>query len=974
VSSNDIIYQSKGALIAFLVSEGFQTGSDTGNITGSALENEIAVWSNPTTIEGDANFTWDAAAVSTLRVSGSVLLGEDSSDTVTLKGVDAGTDNTVLILNGSNVIKTDEIDPKVWAGDLVDYTGTPVDSQLAVWTDTDTLEGDSNLTWNGSTFDIGGALTVDGNTTLGDASGDSVTINAQTIDLANVAAGTDNTVLVYDGSSIVTDEIDSKVWAGDLVDYTGTPVNNQVAIWTDTDTLEGDSDLTFDGTALTMLTSSATIAQTRLIEYTDGTDAMTILSDGTISLARGNVGSPSVQTTGLESDGDGEWTKILTHGSLSGYQTANVVALVTLNPMAYSGGGGVGMHWEFLVTARWGRNGADGTVYTDFTDVTAEAINSDALDGWDPTTDIILTYNSITSAEVWIKGLSNYTSCEVSILGGTSMKPAAANDSTSWQVAPYGASTWATFSSLGTDVYGTWVSKALAGLVVSGSTHLQSAAVNGLVVTGSAAAPNIGTGTGNDVVILNSTGYLKTDTIDSRVWGSTLLDGTNGTNNEIAIFTDSNSVEGDASLTWNGTVFAATSGSLSNITLSSQSAIIGTNSARTIIKNTNGGYIEAKTGHATYGLIIRDYNSDGWANITTNNGVLQLGYNNDSTTAGIFLNDSDNVGIGDSTPSYRLDVNGTLRATGNMYANGELTVTSDFNADGDAFLDGAIILGGQSSLGTGMRAEFRNTGGQTYSSYNGVYWESCIAHNTYARTVLTTESTEDYDVVGPGIFSSNIYWFWKYTNATTTYRVITAGSSFTFTGQHLTVPMDSDISSSLSDYVGLIAVSSGNQMRWDEIKEEWVTGSEAVTINETLPRIELATSRADKRVFGVISNRPDNYVVNSETNEIEEDEDGTAYSWNDLKQTQIRINSLGEGAIWVCNINGNLENGDYITSCEVPGLGMKQDDDLLHNYTVAKITQDCNFRINSTNYNVVEFEFSGSTYRKAFVGCTYHCG
>jgi hypothetical protein len=494
------------------------------------------------------------------------------------------------------------------------------------------------------------------------------------------------------------------------------------------------------------------------------------------------------------------------------------------------------------------------------------------------------------------------------------------------------------------------------------------------VVTGSAAAPNIGTGTGNDVVILNSTGYLKTDTIDSRVWGSTLLDGTNGTNNEIAIFTDSNSVEGDASLTWNGTVFAATSGSLSNITLSSQSAIIGTNSARTIIKNTNGGYIEAKTGHATYGLIIRDYNSDGWANITTNNGVLQLGYNNDSTTAGIFLNDSDNVGIGDSTPSYRLDVNGTLRATGNMYANGELTVTSDFNADGDAFLDGAIILGGQSSLGTGMRAEFRNTGGQTYSSYNGVYWESCIAHNTYARTVLTTESTEDYDVVGPGIFSSNIYWFWKYTNATTTYRVITAGSSFTFTGQHLTVPMDSDISSSLSDYVGLIAVSSGNQMRWDEIKEEWVTGSEAVTINETLPRIELATSRADKRVFGVISNRPDNYVVNSETNEIEEDEDGTAYSWNDLKQTQIRINSLGEGAIWVCNINGNLENGDYITSCEVPGLGMKQDDDLLHNYTVAKITQDCNFRINSTNYNVVEFEFSGSTYRKAFVGCTYHCG
>ena len=53
---------------------------------------------------------------------------------------------------------------------------------------------------------------------------------------------------------------------------------------------------------------------------------------------------------------------------------------------------------------------------------------------------------------------------------------------------------------------------------------------------------------------------------------------------------------------------------------------------------------------------------------------------------------------------------------------------------------------------------------------------------------------------------------------------------------------------------------------------------------------------------------------------------------------------------------------------------MKQDDDLLHNYTVAKITQDCTFDLNNPNYDCVEFQFSGSTYRKAFVGCTYHCG
>ena len=47
--------------------------------------------------------------------------------------------------------------------------------------------------------------------------------------------------------------------------------------------------------------------------------------------------------------------------------------------------------------------------------------------------------------------------------------------------------------------------------------------------------------------------------------------------------------------------------------------------------------------------------------------------------------------------------------------------------------------------------------------------------------------------------------------------------------------------------------------------------------------------------------------------------------------------------MWISNINGNIENGDFITTSLLPGIGMKQDDDLLHNYTVAKITMDCEF-------------------------------
>ena len=71
---------------------------------------------------------------------------------------------------------------------------------------------------------------------------------------------------------------------------------------------------------------------------------------------------------------------------------------------------------------------------------------------------------------------------------------------------------------------------------------------------------------------------------------------------------------------------------------------------------------------------------------------------------------------------------------------------------------------------------------------------------------------------------------------------------------------------------------------------------------------------------------------------------------------RVRVNGVGEGGIWVCNVNGVLENGDYVTSCEIPGYGMKQDDDLLHNYTVAKVTMDCDFSDVSLDYKTLSVQ------------------
>jgi len=188
-----------------------------------------------------------------------------------------------------------------------------------------------------------------------------------------------------------------------------------------------------------------------------------------------------------------------------------------------------------------------------------------------------------------------------------------------------------------------------------------------------------------------------------------------------------------------------------------------------------------------------------------------------------------------------------------------------------------------------------------------------------------------------------------------------------FTGQHRSIPADD----SLEDKVGMICVSTG------EFDTRFVDDSEKqVKINDAHPIVDLSTKRNQKSVFGVISSKEKIYKNHNDDNVLDYQDGaiGTVLTMADDDQERILVNSIGEGGIWVCNINGDLENGDYITSCEIPGYGMLQDDDLLHNYTVAKITQDCNFELDNSKYDCVEFEFEGQTYRKAFVGCTYHCG
>ena len=207
----------------------------------------------------------------------------------------------------------------------------------------------------------------------------------------------------------------------------------------------------------------------------------------------------------------------------------------------------------------------------------------------------------------------------------------------------------------------------------------------------------------------------------------------------------------------------------------------------------------------------------------------------------------------------------------------------------------------------------------------------------------------------------------------------------TFTGAHKSTLNDSN------DYI------LGQLVRSD--------GASIIKVNDTKLKVSKTKKAKDKAVFGVVS-------------KIHDDGD-------------INVNSVGEGAIWICDTDGNVENGDYICSSAVPGFGMKQDSDFLMNYTVAKLTMDCTFEprmipkmktelrqvdkdgnveyepvhdsiglpsmvqdidesgnvvmepeyqvmyVNKNGLEITKEEYLADTvnnYRAALVACTYHCG
>jgi hypothetical protein len=217
-----------------------------------------------------------------------------------------------------------------------------------------------------------------------------------------------------------------------------------------------------------------------------------------------------------------------------------------------------------------------------------------------------------------------------------------------------------------------------------------------------------------------------------------------------------------------------------------------------------------------------------------------------------------------------------------------------------------------------------------------------ILVNSFANsTTASTQMSQDGDNLLGQNSGGFAYFYWRISG--TKYVGTLAAAQAIFTGQHMSFS-ETIGRKDVGRLKGLIVVSTGKHKTLFNAYDNTNLALKRNDVNNSHPMVELSSRAYQKSVYGVVSNYSDQTPKRRADGTIEYDEEPQEDGlYNDLHE-RIRVNSIGEGSIWVTNENGPIENGDYIVSSSLPGYGMKQSDDVLRNYTVAKSTIDCDFQ------------------------------
>lgn len=113
--------------------------------------------------------------------------------------------------------------------------------------------------------------------------------------------------------------------------------------------------------------------------------------------------------------------------------------------------------------------------------------------------------------------------------------------------------------------------------------------------------------------------------------------------------------------------------------------------------------------------------------------------------------------------------------------------------------------------------------------------------------------------------------------------------------------------------------------------------TQSPTIDQSIPTIQLCKKQQDPTIVGVISG------CENFSREYDHGVFKTVYRQED-GVNRVIVSTNGLSSMWVTDINGSFNNGDFITSSNIPGYGMKQmPPNIQYNFTWARIMQDCDF-------------------------------
>lgn len=158
------------------------------------------------------------------------------------------------------------------------------------------------------------------------------------------------------------------------------------------------------------------------------------------------------------------------------------------------------------------------------------------------------------------------------------------------------------------------------------------------------------------------------------------------------------------------------------------------------------------------------------------------------------------------------------------------------------------------------------------------------------------------------------------------------------------------------------------------------------SLNDTLYRVQLSSAPYSKRVRGVATrvDPMDNFIPaallagwedevitvfepNPEDPEtlierhLTRKKQVAFPEYDEIKDAYdiVTLNALGEGQVNVCGEGGDIEAGDLLVTSSIPGKLMRQDDDIIRSYTVARAASSVIF---------------GSPTDVALIPCIYFCG